>query len=262
MSWLAFFGLSLPAFLLVLGRTSGLLLSAPYFQSRSLPPTIRAAIALLLAMVLTPVLKINPGDWSHGNLWMISIAGEVITGLTMGYLLNLTFAGIQLAGQLIEVPMGFGVVNIIDPQSGGEIPIVGQFQQIFVLWLFLLFQGDHLIIKALIQSYDLIPPAGFAITSLGVKAVVQAFSGMFLLGLEIALPVMGVLFLADLMLGIISRLIPQINVFVTGMPIKIVLGMMLLVLILPTLLRLMANLATPGGDLWQNLWQVMSLMKS
>lgn len=261
MSWFTSFGLSLPTFLLVLGRTSGILISAPYLQSRSLPTRLRAAVALLLALVLTPVLGMEGGNWSEGNLWVIAVGSEVITGLIMGYLLNLTFAGILLAGQLIEVPMGFGVVNVVDPQSGGEMPIVGQFQQIFVLWLFLLFQGDHLIIRALIQSYELIPPAGLAITSMGVKAVVQSFSGMFLLGLEIALPVMGVLFLADMILGIISRLIPQINVFMTGLPIKISIGLMLLVLVLPSLMRLMANLTSLQGDLWQDLWRVMSHMK-
>lgn len=261
MSWLASFGLSLPAFLLVLGRTSGLLLSAPYFQSRSLPPMLRASVALLLAMVLTPVLKISGGNWTEGNLWLIAVGGEVLTGLTMGYLLNLSFAGIQMAGQLIEVPMGLGIVNVIDPQSGGEMPIVGQLQQILVLWLFLLFQGDHLIIKALIHSYDLIPPAGFAVTTMGVKAIVHSFSGMVLLGLEIALPVMGVLFLADMILGIISRLIPQINVFITGMPIKITIGLILLVFMIPSLARLMANLSSMDGDLWQSLWRVLAQMK-
>jgi flagellar biosynthetic protein FliR len=260
-NWTAIFGIQLPTFLLALGRTSGIMITAPYFQSRSLPATVKAAMALLLAVVLSPVIVFPAKEWFQGNLWLIAVGGELLVGLTMGYILNLSFAGIQLAGQLIEVPMGFGVVNIIDPQTGGEMPIIGQLQHILVIWLFLLFQGDHLIIKALAHSYDLIPPTGFVITSMGVKGILQAFSGLFLLGLQIALPIMGVIFLTDLILGVVSRLIPQINVFMTGFPIKITLGLLLVALILPALSRLMANLTSMDGDLWQTLFRILGVMR-
>ena len=124
-------------FLAVLGRTSGLLISAPYFQSQTIPVTLRAGIALLLALVLSPVLGLQPGPWLQGNLWVLTVLGEVLTGLAMGYIMNLLFAAVQLGGQLIEVPMGFGMVNILDPQTGGEMPIIGQLHQLLTTWLFL-----------------------------------------------------------------------------------------------------------------------------
>jgi flagellar biosynthetic protein FliR len=260
-SWSDLFSVELPVFLAVLGRTSGLLISAPYFQSQTIPVTLRAGIALLLALVLSPVLGLQPGPWLQGNLWVLTVLGEVLTGLAMGYIMNLLFAAVQLGGQLIEVPMGFGMVNILDPQTGGEMPIIGQLHQLLTTWLFLLFQGDHLIIRALARSYELLPPAAFTVTALGVKGIVRGFCGMFLLGVQIALPIMGAIFLADVALGIISRLIPQLNVFFTGFPIKIAMGILLLILILPVFLRLAANFASPGGDIWQLLQKVLPLFK-
>lgn len=261
MNWSTLIGVELPVFLLVLGRTSGLMLTAPFFQGRTLPPMIRAGIVLLLTLVLSPVIGIQPGDWSQGSLWLLSVAGEVVTGLTMGYLMNLLFAAVQLGGQLIEVPMGFGMVNVLDPQTGGEMPIIGQVYQILVLWLFLIFQGDHLIIRALAKSYDLVPPAAFVVTTMGVKSIVKAFGGMFVLGVQIALPIMGVIFLADITLGIISRLIPQINIFMNGFSVKIFLGMVLLILTLPIFVRLAANFASPSGDIWQIIQKTLPLFR-
>lgn len=260
--WTALLGVEFPIFLMVLGRTTGLMVVAPYFQSRTMPVMVRAGLVLLLTMVLAPVLKLQPGgDWVHGTLWLQDVAAEVVTGLTMGFILNLSFAAIQLAGQMLDVSMGFGVVNIIDPQSGSEMPIMGQFQQILAIWLFLLMGGDHLVIRALAFSYKIIPPAGFSFSSHGVYSIVQSFSGMFLLGIQIALPIVGAIFLTDLILGIVSRLIPQINVFMTGFPIKITLGLLLLILAIPVFAHLMANFTSDGGDLWQALDRTLPLFR-
>ena len=262
MDWTALFGVDFPVFLLVLSRTSGLLIAAPYFQSRSLPAMIKVGLTLFLSLVLAPVLSLQPGgDWVHGTLWLQSIAAEVVTGLTMGFVLNLSFAAIQLAGQMIDISIGFGVVNIIDPQSGSEMPIMGQLQQLLAMWLFLVLNGDHLIIKALVYSYKLIPPGGFTCTTPGVRSIVHAFSGMFLLGVQIALPIVGAIFLADLTMGIVSRLIPQINVFMTGFPIKIVLGLLLVILATPFFSHLIGGLVSSDGGLWQAIGKILPLFR-
>lgn len=254
MNWTAILGVEFPVFLMVLGRTTGLIITAPFFQSKSMPAMVRAGLALFLALVLAPALGLRYGpEWSQGNLWIQSIAAEIMTGLTMGYLLNLAFVAIQVGGQLLDVSMGFGVVNILDPQTGAEMPILGQLQQIMAIWIFLILRGDHLIIGALAQSYKLIPPSAFSLTTHGTKMVLEAFGGMFLLGFQIALPIVGALFLADLAMGIISRLIPQINVFMTGFPIKITLGLLMLILLVPMIAHLMSNFSSQGGQLWQTL---------
>lgn len=108
MNWAAILGVDFPVFLMVLGRTSGLIITAPYFQSRSMPVMVRAGLALFLALVLAPVLGLRYGaEWTQGNLWIQSFTAEVMTGLTMGYLLNLSFVAIQVSGQLIDVSSGW-----------------------------------------------------------------------------------------------------------------------------------------------------------
>src|SRR5690554_5674984 len=142
----------------------------------------------------------------------------------MGYVVNMVLAAFQLAGQMIDVPMGFGLANVLDPQQGIRMPIVGQLQQIIALWIFLLVDGHHVLFRALVESYRLLPVGNLPFFAHGTELVVRAFSSMFLLGFTIALPIVGVLFLTNIGLGILVRLIPQVNVFMVSFPLKIMIG--------------------------------------
>ena len=148
--------------------------------------------------------------------------------------MNLAFAGIQLAGSFIETPMGLGMVNVIDPQYGGQIPIIGQLFQLIALWLFLLVNAHHLLFDFLLMTYRLLPVGEALNISNGATMILQAFSGIFWLGLQIAIPIMGVLSDRPGPRGAV-RLIPQINVFVISFPVKISLGLVLILLSLPVL---------------------------
>jgi len=240
-------------FLLIFLRNTGLMIAAPFFQSRNIPNVLRICLALFLSFVFVPVLKL-PSALPQ-NFWQIALLmiQELILGLIMGYILYLTFAGLQLAGQLIDVPMGFGMVNVLDPQTGGQMPIIGQLYSLIAVWLFLLVKGDHTLINILAQSFKLLPIGEPLLLTRGLLLVIKAFSGLFWLAIQVAIPIIGVLFLTDIGLGVLAKLIPQINVFFLGFPIKVFLGITILILSLPVLVRWLAVNYSNNGSVWTEL---------
>src|SRR5690606_3293279 len=153
---------------------------------------------------------------------------EVLVGLAMGLIVTTVMMAVYLAGQLIDVPMGFGMVNVMDPQMGSEAPVVAQFYFAIALLTFFLIDGHHGLLRALVQSFDVVPLGGATLSG-GVPAIaLDAVRSMFSLGLKIALPVIGALFLTDVALGIVARAGSQMNVCFVGFPLKVGLWLLLL----------------------------------
>ncbi len=243
------FETSLIQFLLVFTRASGMVLTAPIFQSKTIPMQVKVIIAFSLALVLGPVIEARTELILVNNaVFFITLIQELLVGLIIGFSVNLTIHAIQLAGYFMDVSLGFGVVNIIDPNTGTEMPLLGQFNYFIAIAIFLGINAHHTVIMSLAQSYELIKPGFFMIKNQAVAVFLKAFSGMFLLGFQIALPIIGAIFLADVALGIISKLIPQINVFVIGFPIKIILGLIMLIFFLPVYVIVLEKVFSHSGS--------------
>lgn len=253
--------MKLTLFMLVFFRNIGLLITAPLFQSRNLPPMVRVSIALFLSFLFTPLLEPLPVRSVSFGLFAFSLLQELALGLLMGYILFLTFAGLQLAGQLVDLPMGFSMVNVLDPQTGGQMPIIGQLYFIIALWIFILVKGDHILLTVLAQSFRLLPVGGEILFAKGLPYMIKAFGNLFLLAVQVALPIFGVLFLTDMGLGVLAKLVPQINVFFLGFPLKIFLGLFLLILSLPVLLRWLAVSYSGNGSVWSELLRFLKTLR-
>lgn len=245
----AMIGSNFTQFLLVFVRATGLILTAPIFQNRSIPPQAKALFGFGLAILVAPFIKTSL-DLNQFNTWMAlaTLIQEVLVGIIIGFMANLTFYAIQIAGYFIDVPMGFGVVNIIDPNSGTEMPLMGHFHYILAALIFLSINGHHSLITSFIKSFDLVAPGMFFVKKEAVGVFVQAFANMFYFGFKIGIPIMASIFLADIALGIIAKLVPQINVFVIGFPIKVAIGLFMLIIFIPTYVMIIANDFSSSGD--------------
>lgn len=222
---------------------------------------VRVSIALFLSFLFTPLLEPLPVRSVSFGLFAFSLLQELALGLLMGYILFLTFAGLQLAGQLVDLPMGFSMVNVLDPQTGGQMPIIGQLYFIIALWIFILVKGDHILLTVLAQSFRLLPVGGEILFAKGLPYMIKAFGNLFLLAVQVALPIFGVLFLTDMGLGVLAKLVPQINVFFLGFPLKIFLGLFLLILSLPVLLRWLAVSYSGNGSVWSELLRFLKTLR-
>ncbi len=243
------FGVTFSQVLLGFTRASGMIMSAPIFQSRNIPPQVKVVLAFGLALVVAPFIVggIDLNQFTFG-MAVYTLIQEILTGLIMGFMVNLTMYAIQIAGYYFDVQMGFGMVNVLDPTTGAQMPLLGQLNFIMASLIFLAINGHHTVIASFIQSYQVIKPGMFLIKKEAVGVFVMAFTNMFYLGFKIGLPIMGTIFLADVALGIIAKLIPQINVFIVGFPIKIILGLIMLIFFISVYIMLIEATFSNSGD--------------
>jgi flagellar biosynthetic protein FliR len=146
---------------------------------------------------------------------------------------------VQLGGQLAGTQMGFGLVNLIDPQSNAHVTVIAEWQQLIALLVFLALDVHHVLLRALVESFHAAPPGAVALTAIGVQGAVALSGELFGLGVRIAAPVMIALLMSNGALGVLARTIPQLNVFVVGFPVHVGVGLVMLGASLPFTLRLL-----------------------
>ena len=244
-------------FLFVLMRVTAMLMALPLFGGPGVPIHLRVGLGSLTALLLMPAVAPGPADPGLGDLLVI-IAQEVFVGLSMGFVVSLTFYALQVAGHLMDVPIGFGMVNILDPHFGGQVPILGQFYNALATLIFFTINGHHALLRALAASYEMIPLGGAAWRGELMEVMVEAVAGMFALGVRLAVPVLAAAFLTDVALGIVSRAVPQINVFITGYPIKIAVGIVTVAVALPVYVGFLAAVFGDNGEMLRRLWQFVT----
>ena len=163
----------------------------------------------------------------------IHIATDAAIGLAIAFAVRLIFTAVQVAGTMVDFQMGFGVVNVIDPQTQAQVSITAQFQNILAVLIFLASDAHHFIIGAVVQSFDLINLAQVDFSNVTPELILRYFSTMFVIAIKIAAPIMAILFFLSVGLGLVARTVPQMNVFIVGFPLQIGVGLLMVALAMP-----------------------------
>jgi flagellar biosynthetic protein FliR len=220
-------------FLLVLVRISGMFFLSPLFGRRNIPGYYKAGFSFILAILVAHSIPVSDlSGYTTFASYVFLIARELILGLMTGFISYLIFSGIYIAGQIIDMRIGFGMVSVFDPITNIQIPISADFYVIFATLYLFITNSHHLLIKALVDSFTLLPIGEFRFNGLVLKQIVDIFSNVFVTGFKIAAPVTVTIFITDMALGIISKSMPQFNVFMLGMPVKILIGLTVIMLTL------------------------------
>lgn len=218
--------------ILILVRVSGLFIISPIFSRVNLPEPYKVAFSLLISLVLMNVVT-GPSEPMSDLLLMIECIKELLIGFMIGFISYLFFSVFFIVGQIIDVQIGFGIVSVLDPQSNIQIPITGNFYQIIATLAFLVINGHHVLIEALVKSYDYVP-IGYATLSVGMlNQFISIIGKLFILGFKIGSPILVTIIFVDVLLGILAKTMPQMNVFIVGMPLKITIGLALIIVTLP-----------------------------
>jgi flagellar biosynthesis protein FliR len=234
---------SFPAFLLVLVRVSSFFVTMPIFSYRNIPASHRLGISFFLAWIMfytidSPVLEIDA-------TYFFLILKEAIVGLMIGLFAFIIMSAIQIAGGFIDFQIGFSMVNVMDPQTGAQSPITGQFLYMVSLLFLLGTNGHHLLLDGIFYSYHFIP-IDQAFIPFGnehmMEYVLKAFNQMFIIACQMSIPIVGSLFLTDIGLGIVARTVPQFNIFVVGIPVKILVGFVVMIIVMGTMMMVVENL--------------------
>ncbi len=220
---------NIEAFSLVLIRVSTLVFMFPIFSSRAIPMPVKAAVSMVLALIITPAVSSSLPAFPDSILRFAAVAAaELFLALSLSLIIRMIFAGLQVAGQMVGIQMGLSVANIIDPQSGAQSVIVAQFAYMFALLLFLVADGHHALLRVLIESFSILPVGRIGLSARLVDVMLAAGSQMFVLSVKLMAPVMGILLLSQVALGILAKLVPQINMLIVSLNLNVGLGLFFL----------------------------------
>ena len=216
------------AFILVLVRVSGIISTAPVFGSSNIPPQIKVVLSLMLALILYPFIPLITVYPDRPDHYIMLIASELLIGLVLGIIARFLFGAVEFAGTVIGFQMGLGMAMVFDPQSQEQISLVGRFENATATLIFLAMDGHLIVLQALVRSYSVLPPGGASISRPLVENLTELSASVFVIGLQIGAPLIVALFLANAVVGLLARSVPQIQVFVVGFPLTLMLGFLFL----------------------------------
>ncbi len=224
-------------FFLVFLRALAFMMAGPLLAFSGVPPFLKMGFSLALAVVLYPVITLDTqtslpeGVWGYG----LAVISETALGLLLGAAVTIVLNSIRMAGQMIDLQIGYSMASIIDPASGTQSTLLSQYLYLLALIFWLLIDGHYTLIQALAKSYQIVPLSAASFTGGVAMVLLKTFSGAFTIALQVSAPILAVLLISDMTLGFLARTAPQINVFITGFPIKIAVGLLTLSLLIPLL---------------------------
>jgi flagellar biosynthetic protein FliR len=197
---------------------------------------------------MTTLLKGVHADLG-GDVFMLALrlAGEIAIGVTIGLAVQMVFGGVQMAGQLLGFQMSFAITNIMDPAREAQVPLMSLFSHVLAMLIFLATNAHHLLVRAISESFELIPPLGFHYRQALVEQIMTLAGNMFVVAVKLGAPVIIVLLLTSVAMGLMARAVPQMHVFIVAMPLKIALGFFFLGLALPHMSWFLGQLFEANG---------------
>ena len=226
--------LNLDAFILIFLRVTALIVSSPVFGRRNLPNSLKICFCIVLTYVIFTAYTNVPQIKYNGILeYALLCIKELLFGLVLGYVTTLFFSIAQTAGYVIDMQMGFGMVNVFDVQSNISVPLTGNFLNIILLVTFFGVNGHLQLIRILQATFIQIPIGAVSLDPKIAMTAIEVFALAFVLAINVAMPIIASGLMGEVIMGFIIRTVPQMNVFVVGIPLKIILGFMVLLLVIP-----------------------------
>jgi flagellar biosynthetic protein FliR len=217
------------AFLICAARTAALVGSIPIISGGQTPATLRTGLAVILALITYPVVAAYiPHQELPPAYLAVLIGQEALLGLMIGITARLIFTAVEFGGGIIGYQMGFAAANVFDPQNQHQLSLMSQFQNVFAILIFLTLDGHLLFLRVMASSYRLLPPGQLDLSGGAVPFLMEMAARMFTLAVRFSAPILALLLLSGLVLGIMSRIFPQLNVFMLSFPVNI--GLALLVI--------------------------------
>jgi len=216
-------------------RISAMMMAAPVFGARMMPVRIRVVMAMVISVVTVPLMPpvpaVDPISFAAAGI----LFQQIIIGVAMGFIVQMVFQALVIAGEAIASTMGLGFARMVDPANGVQVPVISQFFVVMATLLFVILNGHLLLIQLVIRSFEILPIAETGLSLPGLMQVVNWGGQMFLGGLMIALPAVTALLIVNVSMGVITRAAPQLNIFAVGFPLMILLGFIFISATLPSI---------------------------
>lgn len=248
------------AFFLILIRVSVILLMFPFFSSRVIPVLVKAGLVLIITIILFSVIDNKVVEFPDTLCGMVQmITAELIIGMILGLLVRMLFEGIRMMGQLVGFQTGFAITNILDPQSGIQVSIFSNMAYLVAIVIFLILNGHHILLNAIRESFEIINVGSLSLDRRIFQEIINASGDMFVIAIKIGAPAIAALLFTKVVFGLITKLIPQMNIMIVAFPIQIVIGLIFFGVSLNVILRFMERYL---GDLGSLLINTMNCLKA
>lgn len=243
----------LGSFLWPFFRIGTMFMVAPVTGSTNVPIRVRLMLSLAVTAIVLPLLpappQVTPFSWPA----IAIIMQQVLIGAAMGFALMLVFGAIVTGGQLIAMQMGLGFASMVDPQNGTQVPVLSQLYVLLTTLLFLGMDGHLVLIRLLVESFELLPVADVGLDRDAMFAIAGWGTQMFAGALWLALPAMASLLVVNIAFGVMARSAPQLNIFAIGFPVAMMMGFVVILYTLPNVVPQFARILEQGFDLIQYL---------
>ena len=249
----------LALFFIFLRVTSFFIITNIFFPSGT-PNTLKAMFSLIFSFALLGGIDYSSIEGITSNYYLILyMIFEVTNGLILGLISNIAFEILLMAGSLIDVHIGLSMLSTMDPNSKASTTITGNLLHYVALVIFFIVDGHHMLIKALIESFITLP-MGKGLMYGDMMTIIEIVANYFLIGLKIAIPIVLIIILTDISMGLISRAVPQINVMILGMPVKMLVGIVAIVISLPIILKLFISSISYLPDIFRKIITTVPLV--
>lgn len=246
------------SFLVCLARVGALIGALPVFSGGQTPMQLRVGLAVTVSLLVYPVVApYIPAQSFHPVSLAVLVTGETLFGVLVAIIARLIFTAAEFGGTIIGFQMGFAAANVFDPQNQRQIALISQLQNVFAILVFLALDIHHLFLRAIVASYELLPPGGVDFSGEAVPYLMTLASGMFVLAVKFSAPILAVLLLSSFVLGILSRVFPQLNVFMLSFPINIGLSLIVMGLTLNVLVSMLGREFNALGERFIQLFELL-----
>jgi flagellar biosynthesis protein FliR len=245
-------------FVLVFVRVTSLLIVAPLIGDQNVPVQVKVAVGLFMSLVFLPIASPAAGAIDTRLIpLVITVVKEIAVGLIVGFASNLVFAGIRFAGELISFDLGTAMASMFDPENNQNMSVIGEFLHLVMVLVFLAVNGHHFIFQAIAALYRAVPVGGLSFEAPIVDHMIRMTGMVFLVAVKIAAPVIVASFLTNVALSVLSRVVPQMNIFTVSFPLKIGVGFAVLVAAAPLMIYVFRNILS---DFENNVLQLVKLV--
>lgn len=233
----------LQLFFLVFVRLGAIVVFLPVFSSSTIPVLAKVGLTFGASFALFPMLDLPAISQTVNPLGFgLSIAAEILLGMMIGFILKLILTGFQMAGQLAGYQMGMALANVMDPSTSEQVPLLAQFNNLIALLVLLTINAHHWFIQTIVESFTLLPPMGMNMHNAVFRDLIYLTGSMFVIAIKVGAPVVVALLLVSVSFGLVARTVPQMNVFIVAMPLKIVIGLIFVGLSLPFMVSYLVRL--------------------
>lgn len=223
-------------------RVGGVIFAAPVFGTRLVPVKVRIMLTLVTTILLIPLIPEIKGIAPFSALGFYVSVQQIIIGLTLGFMLQLVFSALILAGESMAMSMGLGFASMIDPQHGVSVPVLSQFFILLATLIYLSINGHIVLLSILAESFHSLPISAQGFDAEVFEALAKWAGFIFAAAVKIALPVVASLLMAYIALGVMTRAAPQMNIFSVGFPLTILIGFIAIYISMPTFLPVFTTL--------------------